>query len=347
VADGWCREVAHGGKRGELNNYVARRSLADWAHDLVIEAKGLSKRYGEKVAVDDLSFEVHPGRVTGFLGPNGSGKSTTMRIMLQLDIADTGQTFFDGQRYADIQYPTKVVGSLLEAHAVHPKVTARNHLRALAAANRIPETRIDQVFTQVGLVDAADRHTGGFSLGMFQRLGLATALLGDPGTLILDEPMNGLDPEGIHWIRSLLRQLAEEGRTIFVSSHLLAEMAETVDDLVVIGRGQLIAQSALDEFVGQARQGVRVRSPQLEELARLLAGLGAATTLEADGSLTVAGAEASAIGDMAAQRSIALHELTLISFSLEEAFLDATAGSGEYTSEPGEDAALDVTEGDR
>jgi ABC-2 type transport system ATP-binding protein len=310
----------------------------------VIEAKGLSKRYGPKVAVDDLSFEVHPGRVTGFLGPNGSGKSTTMRIMLQLDHAETGQTLFDGQRYADIQYPTKKVGSLLEAHAVHPKVTARNHLRALAAANRIPETRIDHVFDQVGLADAADRRTGGFSLGMFQRLGLATALLGDPGTLILDEPMNGLDPEGIHWIRALLKRLAGEGRTVFVSSHLLAEMAETVDDLVVIGRGRLIAQSALDDFVGHARQGVRIRSPRLEELGRLVAGLGAETTLGADGSLTVIGAEASAIGDLAAAQSIPLHELTLVSFSLEEAFLDATAGAGEYTSMAAEDIPVVVTE---
>jgi ABC-2 type transport system ATP-binding protein len=341
---------------------VARRSLAGWTHDrggcpdppersrslslVVIEATGLSKRYGSKVAVDDLSFEVHPGRVTGFLGPNGSGKSTTMRLMLQLDHADGGRSLFDGQRYADLQYPTRSVGSLLDAHAVHPKVTARNHLRALAAANRIPETRIDQVFDQVGLADAADRHTGGFSLGMFQRLGLATALLGDPGTLILDEPMNGLDPEGIHWIRSLLRQLAGEGRTIFVSSHLLAEMAETVDDLVVIGRGRLIAQSALAEFVGHARQGVRVRSPQLGELARLLAGLGAETTLGADDSLMVSGAEASAIGDLAAQRSIALHELTVVSFSLEDAFLDATAGSGEYTSMPASDASSVGTEED-
>jgi len=309
----------------------------------VIEAKGLSKRYGPKVAVDDLSFEVQPGRVTGFLGPNGSGKSTTMRIMLQLDHPETGQALFDGQRYADIQYPTKMVGSLLEAHAVHPKVTARNHLRALAAANRIPETRIDHVFDQVGLTDAADRRTGGFSLGMYQRLGLATALLGDPGTLILDEPMNGLDPEGIHWIRALLKRLAGEGRTVFVSSHLLAEMAETVDDLVVIGRGRLIAQSALDDFVGQARQGVRVRSPRVEELTRLIAGLGAETTIGADGSLTVIGAEAAAIGDLAAARSIPLHELTLVSFSLEEAFLDATAGSGEYTSMPAEDISVVVT----
>ena len=310
----------------------------------MIEAKGLSKSYGSKVAVDDLSFEVHPGRVTGFLGPNGSGKSTTMRVMLQLDVAETGQTLFDGQRYADIQYPTRTVGSLLEAHAVHPKVTARNHLRALAAANRIPETRVDHVFGQVGLTDAAERHTGGFSLGMFQRLGLATALLGDPGTLILDEPMNGLDPEGIHWIRSLLRELAQEGRTVFVSSHLLAEMAETVDDLVVIGRGRLIAQSALEDFVGQARQGVRVRSPRLEELARLLAGLGAETTLGADESLTVIGAEPSAIGDLAAAQSIPLHELTLVSFSLEEAFLDATAGSGEYTTMTDADAAAATEE---
>lgn len=313
----------------------------------MIQAKGLRKRYGSKVAVDDLSFEVHPGRVTGFLGPNGSGKSTTMRIMLQLDHAGAGQTLFDGRRYADIQYPTREVGSLLEAHAVHPKVTARNHLRALAAANRIPESRIDHVFGLVGLADAADRHTGGFSLGMFQRLGLATALLGDPGTLILDEPMNGLDPEGIHWIRSLLRQLAGEGRTVFVSSHLLAEMAETVDDLVVIGRGRLIAQAPLHEFVGHARQGVRVRSPQLDELARSLTGLGAETTVEADGSLTVSGAEASAIGDLAAQRSITLHELTVVSLSLEEAFLDATAGSQEYVSIPAEDVPLVVTEEDQ
>jgi ABC-2 type transport system ATP-binding protein len=327
---------------------VANASLANWTRGrgitVVIEAKGLSKRYGPKIAVDDLTFEVHPGRVTGFLGPNGSGKSTTMRIMLQLDHAETGQTLFDGQRYADIQYPTKKVGSLLEAHAVHPKVTARNHLRVLAAANRIPETRIDHVFGQVGLADAADRRTGGFSLGMFQRLGLATALLGDPETLILDEPMNGLDPEGIHWIRDLLKRLAGEGRTVFVSSHLLAEMAETVDDLVVIGRGRLIAQSALDDFVGQARQGVRVRSPRLEELARLVAGLGAETTLGVDGSLTVIGAEASAIGDLAAAQSIPLHELTLVSFSLEEAFLDATAGSGEYTSMSAEDATTAATE---
>ena len=310
----------------------------------MIEAKGLSKRYGSKVAVDDLSFEVRPGRVTGFLGPNGSGKSTTMRLMLQLDHGDTGQTLFDGRPYADIQYPTKEVGSLLEAHAVHPKITARNHLRALAAANRIPETRIEHVFGLVGLADAADRHTGGFSLGMFQRLGLAASLLGDPGTLILDEPMNGLDPEGIHWIRSLLRQLAGEGRTVFVSSHLLAEMAETVDDLVVIGRGRLIAQTPLDDFVGHARQGVRVRSPRLEELARLLAGLGAKTTIGADGSLTVSGAEASAIGDLAAERSIALHELAIVSVSLEEAFLDATAGSREYTSIPAENIPVVVTE---
>lgn len=313
----------------------------------MIEAKGLRKRYEPKIAVDGLSFEVQPGRVTGFLGPNGSGKSTTMRLMLQLDLGETGQTLFEGRRYADIQYPTREVGSLLEAHAVHPRVTARNHLRALAAANRIHESRVDHVFGLVGLVDAADRRTGGFSLGMFQRLGLATALLGDPGTLILDEPMNGLDPEGIHWIRSLLRQLAGEGRTIFVSSHLLAEMAETVDDLVVIGRGRLIARSPLDEFIGQARQGVRVRSPQLDELARLLAGLGAETTVGTDGSLMVSGAEASATGDLAARTSIALHGSTPVSFSLEEAFLDATADAGEYLSMPDEDMSTVVAEEDR
>jgi ABC-2 type transport system ATP-binding protein len=291
----------------------------------VIEAKGLTKRYGPTVAVDGLTFDVAPGRVTGFLGPNGAGKSTTMRLILGLDAPTAGTVTVAGRPYHQIRRPLHEVGAMLEATGLHPARTARAHLRALAAASAIPRRRADEVLGLAGLDAVASRRVGGFSLGMRQRLGIAAALLGDPAVLLLDEPVNGLDPDGVAWIRTLVRSLAAEGRTVFVSSHLMSEMSQTADHLIVIGRGRLIADTSLSEFTRASRQAwVQVRSPHGGRLASLLRDNGASADAQPDGSLAVRGATAAAVGDLAAQHAIALHELLTRHPTLEQAFMDLT-----------------------
>ncbi len=272
-----------------------------------------------------------PGVVTGFLGPNGSGKSTTMRLLLELDHADGGSATFDGRRYHELDRPLTQVGSLLDATYVHPSRSAANHLRWLAAANGLPRDRVEEVLGMVGLTDVAGQGVGRFSLGMRQRLGIAASLLGDPPTLLLDEPANGLDPEGILWVRNLLKYLAGQGRTIFVSSHLLAEMSLIADALVVIGRGQLIAASSVTDFIARfAGAYVSVRSPAADRLGDLLRRQGATVEVDGDGALHVTGVEAGAIGELAAAHAIVLHELAPQTASLEEAFLEVTRESQEY-----------------
>ena len=310
----------------------------------MITANGLTKRFGDQVAVDHLSFEVRPGVVTGFLGPNGSGKSTTMRMVMGLDRPDGGDVSVNGQRYHDLGWPLREVGALLEARSIHPGRSARNHLLMLARTNAIPERRVDEVLELVGLTDVARRRAGKFSLGMGQRLGIAAAMLGDPGVLLFDEPVNGLDPDGIRWVRHLLKRLAHEGRTVFVSSHLMSEMALTADEVVIIGKGVLIAQIPTAELIAQSSQRfVRVRSPHLDALRAVLDGAGAATVLEDDGSLTVRGMDEAAIGEAAARVPVVLHELSPQSASLEEAFMELTESSIEFR---GEEAAL-TAKGDR
>jgi ABC-2 type transport system ATP-binding protein len=297
----------------------------------VIEARGLGKVYGGTTAVSDLSFDVLPGSVTGFLGPNGAGKSTTMRLMLGLDHG-TGATTFDGRPFTALEHPMRHVGALLEAKPFHPTRRARNHLRMLAAANRIPLGRVDEVLDQLGLTSVARAKPRTFSLGMAQRLGLAGALLGDPHTLILDEPANGLDPQGIQWMRMLLKHLASEGRSVLVSSHVLSEMALMADHLVVIGKGRLIASGPVEDFVRTARRStVTVRSPQASELAALLRRRAAEgdepVQVEAGqepDELNVVGIEAATIGDLAFDHRLRVHELTTRYATLEEAFLEAT-----------------------
>jgi ABC-2 type transport system ATP-binding protein len=298
----------------------------------MIEVTGLRKRFGNKVAVDDLSFVVQPGRVTGFLGPNGSGKSTTMRCMIGLDRAESGSARFRGQAYTGFRRPLTEVGVLLDAGYVHPGRTARNHLRWIAASNGIASSRVGEVLDLVGLSDVGGQKVKGFSLGMKQRLGLASAMLGDPHTIILDEPANGLDPEGIRWIRAVLVHLAGLGRTVFVSSHLLGEMATMADDLVVIGQGRLIEQSTVADFVERhSDRWVRVRSPQMPELTTALAQAGFAVRPVDAVTADVLGTTSDVVGQMAADRSVVLHELSLQTGSLEDAFLRATTGSVEYT----------------
>jgi len=306
----------------------------------VIEAVGLTKRYANKVAVDDLSFVVKPGTVTGFLGPNGAGKSTTFRCILGLDRPTAGSVTVNGRSYRDIPAPLHEVGALLEARSVHPGRSARNHLRMLAATHGISSRRADEVLEMVGIDDVADRRVGGFSLGMGQRLGVAVALLGDPQVLLLDEPVNGLDPEGIRWIRQLLRDLAAEGRTIFVSSHLMSEMAQTAEHVIVIGRGKLIADASIEQIVSAASGArVRVRSPRRDELTAVLTGQGlTVTSVDAD-ALDVAGATAAAIGDLAFANGIVLHELTTQEATLEEAYMQLTAEDVEFHAHPAGDAA--------
>lgn len=295
-----------------------------------ISAHGLGKSYAGKPAVIDLSFEVRPGSVTGFLGPNGSGKSTTMRLMLGLDNG-AGDTRFDGRRFRELRQPMRHVGALLEAKPYHPTRKARNHLRMLAAANAIPASRVDEVLRMVGLTDVARAKPKGFSLGMGQRLGLAAALLGDPHTLILDEPANGLDPQGIQWMREFLKTLAAEGRSVFVSSHLLSEMALMADHLVVIGRGQLIATGPIAEFVsGSRRNAVIVRTPDAAALVPVLQAGGASVAVTEPGLLTVTGLNAETVGDLAFEHGFRLHELSSKVATLEEAFLERTAGSEEF-----------------
>jgi ABC-2 type transport system ATP-binding protein len=297
----------------------------------VIEARGLVKDYGDKRAVDDLTFTIRPGVVTGFLGPNGSGKSTTMRLILGLDRPTAGDVTVNGKHYAEHTAPLHEVGALLEARSIHTGRSAHNHLLALAKTHGIPRRRVAELIDFVGLHDVARKRAGQFSLGMGQRLGVASALLGDPHTLILDEPVNGLDPEGIQWIRNLLKQLAAEGRTVFVSSHLMGEMAQTADHLIVIGRGRLIADTSVEEFVRRAsRNVVRVRSPQALLLAEALAAPNVTVTPIEPGVLEVEGLDAAAIGDAALAKHIAIHELTPQQASLEEAFMDLTRDDVEF-----------------
>jgi ABC-2 type transport system ATP-binding protein len=296
----------------------------------VIEATGLVKHYGATAAVNDLSFVVRPGIVTGFLGPNGSGKSTTMRMMIDLDRPDRGSVRIDGHRYGELRWPLHEVGALLEARAIHPGRSARNHLRALASANKIPYARVDEVLELVGLTGVAARRAGGFSLGMGQRLGIAGALLGNPKILLFDEPVNGLDPEGILWVRGLLRALAKEGRTVFVSSHLMSEMALTADHLIVIGKGQLLEDTDIATMLARAGSHVVVRSPDLATLAALVSTAGGASQRGDDGSLVVTGLEATAIGELAASSHVVLHELTPRHASLEDAFMALTRDHLEF-----------------
>jgi ABC-2 type transport system ATP-binding protein len=298
----------------------------------VITARGLDKRFGGTHAVRDLSFDVRPGVVTGFLGPNGAGKSTTLRLMLDLD-RGAGRTLFDGVPFHELERPLREVGCVLDAHSFHPTRTARDHLRMLAVAAHITRSRVDEVLDLVGLADVAGHRPRGFSLGMGQRLGLAAALLGDPHTLILDEPANGLDPHGIQWLREFLRGYAEAGRTVFVSSHLLAEMALMADELVVIGRGRLIAAGTVDDFVSRfTHRSVVVRSPQADRFASVLQRTftGVSVVAEAPGTLVVEGLRTEQIGDLAATHQVTLHELSLRTASLEEAFIEATGGDVEY-----------------
>jgi ABC-2 type transport system ATP-binding protein len=297
----------------------------------VIEARNLTKDYGEKRAVDDLTFEVRPGIVTGFLGPNGSGKSTTMRLILGLDRPTRGSVTVNGKPYAQHPAPLHEVGALLEARSIHTGRSARNHLRALAQTHGISKARVEELIDLVGLHDVATKRAGKFSLGMGQRLGIATALLGDPQTVMLDEPVNGLDPEGIQWIRTILRGLAAEGRTVFVSSHLMSEMALTADHLIVIGKGRLIADTSVSDFVaGASKDLVHVRSPQRDALGELLGGLGGTVSKLDDGVLEVGGLTAAQIGEAAAANAVVLHELTPVKASLEEAFMDLTRGELEF-----------------
>jgi ABC-2 type transport system ATP-binding protein len=296
----------------------------------MITAHRLTKTYGDRTAVDDIDFTVQPGRVTGFLGPNGAGKSTTMRMVLGLDRPTSGSVTVNGRRYADAPAPLREVGALLEARALHPGRSARDHLRWLAVSNRIPSGRVDEVLDLVGLTAVAGQRVGRFSLGMGQRLGIAAALIGDPPVVVLDEPVNGLDPEGIRWVRTLARELAAEGRTVFVSSHLMSEMALTADHLVVIGRGRILADCSTAEFVAQhAASHVLVRSPQPDEVATLLRGEGLDVAAHG-GELRVRGLDAPAVGELVGRAGLLLHELTLVRSSLEDAFMTLTADSVEY-----------------
>ncbi|MBT3154576.1 ATP-binding cassette domain-containing protein [Streptomyces sp. CHD11] len=297
----------------------------------MIEAKNLTKRYGDKTAVNDLSFTVEPGRVTGFLGPNGAGKSTTMRLLLGLDRPDAGEATVNGVPYRDLARPLRVVGALLEARAVHTGRSAYDHLLCLAQTQGIGRRRVGEVIEQVGLSSVARKRAGGFSLGMGQRLGIAAALLGDPAALVLDEPVNGLDPEGILWIRNLMKSLAAEGRAVLVSSHLMNEMAVTADHLVVIGRGQLVADCSTEEFIERStEQSVLVRTPDGAKLAELLRGSGATVTTTGDGDLDVTGLESARIAELAAADGLVLHELSTRRGSLEDAFMELTKDAVEY-----------------
>ncbi len=303
----------------------------------MIEVHDLTKRYGKKLAVDHLTFSVAPGQVTGFLGPNGAGKSTTMRLILGLDRPSGGTATINGRRYQDLTDPLRTVGALLEAKAVHPGRSAYNHLLFLAQSQALPRSRVDEVLALVGLTEVAKKRAKGFSLGMGQRLGLAAAMLGDPEVLLLDEPVNGLDPEGVRWIRNMLKKLASEGRTVLVSSHLMSEMAVTADHLIVIGRGRLIAASSTQEFIERSSErSVLVRSPEADRLAGLIEAEGGKTrpgaAAEPDEApqIVITNLEAPRIGELAASGGIVLHELTPQLASLEEAFMELTADSVEF-----------------
>src|SRR5579871_1466930 len=298
---------------------------------MAIEASGLTKRYGEKVAVHDLSFSVRPGVVTGFLGPNGSGKSTTMRLIVGLDAPQSGTVTVNGRHYRDHPAPLHEVGTLLEARSIHTGRSAYNHLLALAQTHGIGRGRVEEMIEMVGLGEVARKRAGQFSLGMGQRLGIAAALLGDPETVMLDEPVNGLDPEGIQWVRNLLKSLAAEGRTVFVSSHLMSEMALTAEHLIVIGKGELIADMSTEEFLRRAsKRSVRVRSPQADALTALLAAPDVAVTAVSPGVIEVDGLSAEQVGEAAAANAIVLHELTPLQATLEEAFMELTHDAVEF-----------------
>jgi ABC-2 type transport system ATP-binding protein len=297
----------------------------------MIEVQHLSKRYGDKTAVADLTFTVRPGVVTGFLGPNGAGKSTTMRMVMGLDHPTSGTALVNGKRYAEHRAPLREVGALLEARALHPGRTARAHLTAVAATAGLPKRRVAEVLDLAGLTSVADQRVGGFSLGMGQRLGVATALIGDPATVVLDEPVNGLDPDGVLWIRTLTRRLAAEGRTVFLSSHLMSEMAQTAEHLIVVGRGRLLSDSSTADFIQHAGgESVRVRSPRAAELTGLLAAEGVTVTSGETDLLEVRGLPAATIGDRALAAGIAVHELTVVRPSLEDAFMTLTRDEREY-----------------
>jgi ABC-2 type transport system ATP-binding protein len=300
----------------------------------MIEAHQLTKRYGEKTAVDRLDFVVRPGTVTGFLGPNGAGKSTTMRMIMGLDRPTHGSATINGKRYAELRSPLGEVGALLDAKAVHTGRTAYNHLLAMAATHGISKRRVHEVIGLTGLESVATKRVGGFSLGMGQRLGIAAAMLGDPATLILDEPVNGLDPEGVLWVRQFARHLAGQGRTVFLSSHLMSEMAQTADHIIVLGRGRILADAPVEDILaGAARSAVRVRTPEVERLANAIQGGDVTITGVEAQLIEVTGLSAAQIGDAAAAAGIALHELTPLSASLEEAYLELTQDEVEYHSE--------------
>ncbi|MDI3339659.1 MAG: ABC transporter ATP-binding protein [Sphaerobacter sp.] len=304
----------------------------------MIEVHHLTKRFGDTLAVDDLSFTVRPGRVTGFLGPNGAGKSTTMRMILGLDRPTAGFARVNGRSFAASPAPLREVGALLDARAVQGGRSAQHHLLSLAQSNGIPRQRVPEVLELVGLAAVAKRRIGGFSLGMLQRLGIAAALLGDPQVLIFDEPVNGLDPEGILWIRNLMRGLAAQGRTVFVSSHLMSEMAQTADQLIVIGRGRLLADVSMREFIARsATNRVRVRTPQGAALARVLGERGVGVT-ERDGYLELDGMSSTQVGDLAAAHHITIYELIEEQASLEAAFMEMTRESVEYQASAGDAA---------
>ncbi|MFF2807642.1 ABC transporter ATP-binding protein [Streptomyces sp. NPDC058000] len=297
----------------------------------MIELKGLTKHYGDKVAVDQLTFTVRPGVVTGFLGPNGAGKSTTMRMVLGLDNPTAGSVRIDGKHYRQLKDPLTYVGALLDAKAMHGGRSAANHLLCLAQSNGIPRARVDEVLDLVGLTSVAKKRSKGFSLGMGQRLGIAAALLGNPRILMFDEPVNGLDPEGIHWIRHVMKRLASQGRTVFVSSHLMSEMALTAEHLVVIGQGRLLADTSMAEFIQEnSRSYVRLRSPERERLLDVLHRAGVRAVVGRDGALEVDGVPAERLGELAAAHQVVLHELSPQQASLEEAFMQLTAGVVEY-----------------
>jgi len=293
-----------------------------------IELHSLTKRYGKSVAVDDLTFNVSSGRVTGFLGPNGAGKSTTMRMILGLDAPDSGTATIGGRPYRDLVNPLRRVGALLEAKALHPGRTAREHLRYLAASQGIPDSRVDYVLGLVGLADVATKRVGGFSLGMGQRLGVAVALLGDPGVIILDEPVNGLDIDGVRWIRELLRSLADDGRTVLLSSHLLAEVSVTADHLVVIQKGRLVADCPTDQLLADEASAVMVVTPERNRLAEILSKAGGLVEVRDIDTLVVSGLPSPKVGELALKSQVLLHQLTPQQTSLEEAFLELTESFG-------------------
>ena len=307
----------------------------------MIEARGLTKRFGDKLAVDQLSFTVEPGRITGFLGPNGAGKTTTMRLILGLDHPTGGSVTVNGREFPHSASPMREVGALLDAKAVHGGRSAYNHLLCLAQTNGLPRRRVGEVLDLVGLTEVAGKRSKGFSLGMGQRLGIAAALLGDPAILMFDEPVNGLDPEGIMWIRTLMKQLAGEGRTVFVSSHLMSEMENTADHLIVIGRGRLISDCTTAEFIAaNSQQSVRVRTPHRDELTMAASAAGATVREDTGDSLVLLGLTAAQVGDLAFENRIRLHELAPAQASLEQAFMELTASAVEFHAGiPGEHVA--------